>query len=241
VSELLNNALRFLGYGDPRNARLWFVGIEEALGFEKPEDLDKIVEQSFTAYDGCEGSPTPVYAIISQIVTGLLGQSWEEEWPAYRDKRLFSKGSEAVQANLYPLGKAHVNTWPKEYSDWLGLSAEQYYEWISDEISGRFAFIRQTRSEFSNPVTVCFGTTVWHDFIKCFALDESLFVGYQDVFRFYPQERVILTPFFWTGGKKGMTYARVQKLIDLINEQGMNPYNESNQQDKCSVRGIPRR
>ncbi|MBU0678348.1 MAG: hypothetical protein KJ626_09535 [Verrucomicrobia bacterium] len=236
MSDRLENALRFLGYGDPRSARLWFVGIEEALGFEKPEDLDRIVKYPFTAYDGCAGSPTPVYAIMSQIVTGLLGQSWEDEWPAYRDRVLFSSGSEAVQANLYPLGKAHVSTWPQQYTDWLGLTADQYYAWVADENSGRFAFIRQTRSESENPLTICFGTTVWHDFTKCFALDESLFFGYQDVFRFYPEERVILTPFFWTGGKKGMTYARVQKLIDLINELGMNPYMESNQQESGHVR-----
>lgn len=225
----LDNALRFLGYGDPESAKLWFVGIEEARPFETIEELDRPVEHLFNACNGCEGEPTRVYAIISQIVVGLLGKDWQYQWKVYRDRTLFSKGSEAVQANLYPLGKSHVSSWPEVYTE-IGLTAKKYSKWIGSGDSGRFLHLRETRRHFNNPLTICFGTSVWSDFIKCFALDASRFIAYQNVFRFYPEERVILTPFFWTGGKNGMTHVRVQKLIDLIRKIEMNPYKESNQQ-----------
>jgi hypothetical protein len=224
----LDNALRFLGYGDPESAKLWFVGIEEARPFETIEELDRVVEHPFKICAGYEGSPTRVYAIISQIVTGLFGKDWKNQWKDYREQILFSRGSEVVQANLYPLGKPRRSSWPVIYTE-IGLSHKEYYEWIAGAESKRFLLLRKTRSNHDNPLTICFGTSVWSDFIKCFALDESPFDDYQHV-RFYPKERIILTPFFWTGGKKGITHVRVQQLIDLINKIEMNPYKESNQQ-----------
>lgn len=221
----LNNSLRFLGYGDPESAKLWFVGIEEALESES-KDLDRIVEHPFEICDGCPGEPTRVYAIISQIVTGLRGEDWRGRWKEYRDKTLFSKGSDAVQANLYPLGKAHMSSWPAAYTA-LGLTTKkEYYKWIAG-VSGRFLHLRETRSRRDNPLTICFGTSVWPDFIECFALHKSPVID--DAFHFYPEERVILTPFFWTGGKNGMRHERVEKLIALINKREMNPYKESDQ------------
>jgi hypothetical protein len=227
--EILHNAIRFLGYGDPETARLWFFGIEETLQFKSLDELMRTIKTPFEQYQGCKDSQTTVYPIMSKVAIGLLGQNWQEQWPEYRDKKLFSTGSEVVQANLYPLGKARVSKWPDEYVEWFGLDQDQYLQWIADDNSGRFAFIRKTRSEYQNPLTICFGATVWHDFIKCFNLEYSLFIGYQDLFRFYPHERVILTPFFWSGGKSGMSDALIQRFIELINHLQMNPFKESKQ------------
>jgi len=234
--ELLNY---LLGNGDLNTAKVWFVGIEEAEewteeylakieGYENkdynPVESGQILKQEKERSEKGEKF-TSVYDIMSKIVVGLQGDEWQNNWKEYRNEKLFMKGSEVFQINLYPLGKKHVEDWRQEYEEWFGFtSKKQYYEWISENKSVRFAQIRKKRKEHGNPLSICFGKSFWSDFIKCFKLEETLYTGYQDTFIFYKEEKVILVPFFWYGGKSGMTPERTAKFIEYINKLKLNPF-----------------
>lgn len=216
--------LYYLGNGDPRTAKIWFMGIEEAQAYEKLEDIDKVPKE----YGTCRGHPnprnhTPVYDIISKIITGLQGKDWKKEWVGYRNEKLFSEGSEAFQGNLYPLGKEHIEVWPENYTKWFGLNKEEYYEKIYEEKIGRFAYLRTKREEYGRPLIFCFGSSFRSDFIRCFRLNDSLHEDHQE-FRFYIDEKIILNPFFWVGGKTGMSNKRIERILELTNTSELNPF-----------------
>ncbi len=161
---------------------------------------------------------------MSKIILGLKGDDWENKWKEYRDEKLLGEKSEAVQINLYPLGKKHVGKWPENYKEWFDFAdTKKYYEWISEDKNGRFSQIRKKRKEHGNPLVICFGKSFWADFIQCFRLEDDLYTGYQDTFIFYQDKNVILVPFFWYGGKSGMTPERIAKFIENINMLKLNP------------------
>ena len=232
--ELLNY---LLGNGDLNTAKVWFVGIEEAAEWTK-KYIDEIkkgdgnkdfntVESGRIAEDANNygNKFTKVFDIMSKIVIGLQDNDRQNNWKKYRDDKLFMAGSEALQINLYPLGKKHVGDWPQEYKEWFGFATkEEYYKWISEDESGRFAQIREKREKHDNPLTICFGKSFWSDFIKCFNLKEYLYKGYQNTFIFYEEKKVILVPFFWYGGKSGMTDERTAKFLQLIDKLQLNPF-----------------
>lgn len=238
--EVLNY---LLGAGDHKTAKVWFVGIEEAQKWEEkyftkiegyknkdwnPVEGDQILKQEEEIKKDGERF-TNIYDIMSKILIGLQvqGDGWTNtnKWKKYRDERLFMEKSEALQINLYPLGKKHVGDWHQEYKEWFGFATkEEYYKWISEDESGRFAQIREKREKHGNPLTICFGKSFWTDFIKCFKLEDRLYTGYQDAFIFYKKEQVILAPFFWYGGKSGMTDERTKKLLKFIDELQLNPF-----------------
>lgn len=237
--ERLKTLLRYLGNGDLKTAKVWFFGIEEAQPW-KDENINEIyelknndsvvVKAGRIAEDAKKisekgGRFTDTYGIMSKIILGLKGESWtDKEWESYRNTKLFTEGSEAFQGNLYPLGKKSIDTWPTNYENFFGLNKDKYYELMSKEETGRFAYIRAKRETHMKPLTFCFGSSFWHEFIRCFNLENILFSGYQNLFRFYTEERIILTPFFWYGGKSGMTNERIEKLIEITNVLGINSF-----------------
>lgn len=235
--ELLNY---LLGSGDLNTAKVWFVGIEEAEewtlakieGYENkdcnPVKPDQILKQEEEKIRNGEKF-TSVYDIMSKIVIGLKGDDWKNKskWKKYRNEELFMRRSEALQVNLYPLGKGHVHVWRKEYTEWFGFKKEEYYKRVSEDKSGRFAQIRKKRKEHGNQLTICFGKSFWSDFIKCFNLEKPLYTGYQNTLIFYKKENAILVPFFWYGGKSGMSHKRIGKLLGLIKKLNFNPFTKT--------------
>jgi hypothetical protein len=211
-------ALRFLGYGDPKSARIWFVGLEESRAFERQSDFDILPDTPFKAYEGCRGEATPVYVVVSKIVTGLLGQNWNATWREYRDRKLFHTNTQAVLLNLYPLGKGRLKSWPKQYFDWFKMTRDQYYSWVTDDKSGRFPHICTLRNKHRRPLTVCFGTTAWVDFRKCFTLTSP---ANGLPFEFHQTDRIVLTPFF---RHSLMPDDRIRSLIEQINARSLNPF-----------------
>ena len=234
--EMLNY---LLGSGDLKTAKVWFVGIEEAEEWTE-EYLAKIERYENKDYDPVESGQilkqekersekgerfTSVFDIMSKIVMRLQDDDWKNKWKKYRDEKLFTEGSEALQINLYPLGKKHVGDWLQEYKEWFDFTTkEEYYKWIAEDKRGRFAHILEKKKNLGNPLTICFGKSFWSDFRKCFDLEKSLYTGYKDTFLFYKEKKVILVPFFWYGGKSGMTDERTAKFIELINNLKLNPF-----------------
>lgn len=217
-AERLQKAKRFLGYGDPQSAKIWFVGLEEHDQFERPEDIDtKLPNSTFLISDVKESGRTPIYEIMSKIVTGLLGQDWRADWWGYMFNRLFRAGGEAVQANLYPFGKSTFQCWPRLYKAWLGMTHDRYYQWIATEETGRFPLICTERARYGDPLTVCFGQSA--GFRQCFNLTPMA----GNPFEFHDLSRIILTPFF---RYSLMSNDRIHSLIRQINERGMNPFQQ---------------
>lgn len=218
-----NQVMKMLGWGDTRSAKIWFIGLEEASGFKGIEDFEKLQKEEFRPYQGCKGEKTPIYVIMSKIVLGLRGENWRSDWSGYRDNKLFAEGSDALQTNLYPLGKKKLTEWPEQYGSLFGISAADYYGIMSDSNNSRYRLIRERRKDCGDPLTICFGTSGWRDFVKCLELDHAVSEELNGLFRFYAKEKVVLTPFFWSGGKNGLSDVRIQQLIEAINKLGLNP------------------
>jgi len=232
--ERLEILFRYLGNGDLDTAKVWFFGIEEAelWNEETIKEIYKfrgtygVVDTGYISGKAKEYGRkfTKTYDIMSKIILGLKKEPWEDkEWKAYRDEKLFTKGSDAFQGNLYPLGKKGIDTWPADYKHLFGLDRSDYYELMLKERTGRFAVIRQTRKTYCEPLIICFGSSFWSEFISCFDLGNMPFND-QDLFRVYSEEKMILTPFFGYRGKSGMTKRRIENLIGIINKLGINPF-----------------
>jgi len=143
-----------------------------------------------------------------------------KEWQEYRDKYLFTCGSDAFQLNIFPLGKKRVNSWPREYSEMFGYEKDDY---LSTVRRYRFQHILHNRKQFGNPLTICFGKSCWEDFKECLNLQISTYTPLNP-FVLYQHDRVILAPFFWYGGKIGMTDPRIETLVKCINDNKLNPF-----------------
>jgi hypothetical protein len=192
-------AKNFLGFGEPE-APIWFVGLEEAGEWTQNDDeryatghfpfsVDEIARDARSH----GRSYTKVYEIMSKLVVAAIGDPTLRDWRAYRDNCLMQRGSHAFQANLFPLGKSHLSTWPEDYASGFGFpSRRDYYDWARGD---RFDLLRSKHSEYAPRVTVCFGKSGWDDFIRVFDLSEECDDSIAGC-RVYPSSRVVLTPFF---------------------------------------------
>ena len=95
-------------------------------------------------------------------------------------------------ANLYPLGKKHLASWPEHYQEDFGLqSKEEYFDVVHNK---RFPYLKGKWEEKEPDLTICFGKTFWSDFHTVFEIEAD---PEQNGFCIYPDEGIILTPFFW--------------------------------------------
>ena len=220
---VLLRATRFLGHGDPRSAKLWFVGLEEPVPLQKISDLNELPTDIFRTRNGCAGTSTAVYAIISKLIMSLQGDTAPNDWRTYRDNRLFAAGSEVFLTNLYPLGKKIEKDWPRQYQKWLGMTREEYYRWIQRDAPQRFNFLKEQRQHYGQPLTICFGKRHWPHFARCFQLQDELFHD-TTRFRCYPEAGMVMTEFFRSTRMPGES---ITALVKWINDQGLNPYRPS--------------
>jgi hypothetical protein len=150
-----------------------------------------------------------------------MGQNWRDSWGRYRDERLFARDTEVAQANLYPLGKKSLDSWPDRYREWFG-GPDEYRAWIQDDSAGRFPLLRSERRSAGDPLTICFGKSDWPNYVRCLNLPAQVAADDLD-FRVYRIQRVILTPFF-SSRRNCMPLIRIQRLIDVINCNSLNPF-----------------
>jgi len=212
--------MHYLGYGDPRSARVWFVGLEEPQALCTPTALMQRRSRSYQVRNGCKGAKTAVYIVISKIITGLHAQSSPAKWREYHDYQLFSAGSAVFQTNLYPLGKRSEIHWPTNYQRWFRMSRNEYYALFRNTACERFAFLRSKRAYYGNPLTICFGKGNWKQFARCFTdVDEEF--SDEGAFRCYRRSRIIMTEFF---RHTRMPDRSVRELILLISREGWNPF-----------------
>lgn len=213
-------ATRFLGYGNPDHAKVWFAGLEDVcvVGSQKQlRNLPKRVQHYRHVID--ESAPS-VYTLISKVITSLKGDGRSTEWRHYKSRILFQPDCDAFLTNLYPLGKPLEQDWPCNYRKWLDMTSEQYYAWIQSDELPRFEFLRRCRMRRGEPLTICFGKKHWPHFIRCFATpgDSVANIGR---FGFIPARNLVLTEFFRS---TRMPDSSIGELVGLINSFSMNPF-----------------
>ncbi len=214
------HATHFLGYGNPHNAKVWFVGLEDVRTVRSRSQLRSMPTRiNLYRSDLGESSPS-VYTVISKIIMRLKGDKRSTAWREYKIGHLFQPDGDALLANLYPLGKRVEQDWPHAYREWLDMTADQYYGWIQSSELPRFEFLKRCRSQFSEPLTICFGKNHWRHFIRCFAGEEDPVIDFGR-FRFIPLRKLILTEFFRS---TRMPDTSINDLVNSINGLSMNPF-----------------
>ena len=210
--NILNN---FKGFGNPKG-KIWFVGVEEAADFNSNLDnIIKVYSKDFVPFrvnsireDALKYGKnyTEVYDIMAKIIVELYPNT---DWKTYRNEKLLTADSKEFQMNLYPLGKKNTKIWPKFYQDTFGFKDQQ--EYISFFKESRFKFLNEFRITEKPSFTICFGITYRDDFKIAFDLQEGIMSEFN--IEYFPNERVIITPFF---NNRNMGQERINKITEII-------------------------
>ena len=217
---LHRHATRFLGYGDPEHAKIWFVGLENITQLKTRKDLRHLPAQPYLFRTAEQDKAPAVYTVISKVVTQLKGAKQGAAWRAYQAQDLFKPGSDAFLTNLYPLGKRIEKEWPETYQEWFGMTRVEYYRWLQYDNLQRFTFLQKSRLAYHEPLTICFGKNHWPHFKRCFAVDKEACIEL-DRFQVIRSRNLIMTEFFRS---TRMPDASIANLVSLINELKMNPF-----------------
>lgn len=208
----------FKGFGEPFG-KIWFIGIEESgVWSDDPNEFQKEIKSysckgGFKFNNGSNSLKTPVYVIISKIMSGLNGKGFD--WREYRKICLFRPKTDVFQMNLYPLGKKNVGDWPAHYKSLFSYGKEDYERYISDVKELRFPKLRKFWHEKSPQITICFGKTYWSDFKELLDLDGRPESHKDGSIQLYRGEKVVLTPFFGNGQ---MGEDRIQTLVRILKD-----------------------
>ena len=213
----------FIGSGT-LPAPIWFIGIEEAGGWnEDPEkdreSYDNYTRRWFPAERGkiekeAEGRGyTKIYDIMSKLVAAITnpGHPNFPGWKEYRNKKLIQADGITFHANLFPLGKKSVGEWPDHYKNLFGLGKEDRSEYERMVTNDRFPRLRSAWEDAAPVITVCFGFSNWRDFenlLKPAEPPEEF-----DNCKLYKKSGVVLTRFF---KYRFMPHTRIQGLAEKL-------------------------
>ena len=219
---------RYIGWGDPSDRGLWFIGIEEGsyiyedredilrrVGegrvtqdgeityWENPnEPLAKATDQSRFLHHGWAAVHIPSWAskIASSISRGCkLG--WESEWRQYRERKLWTPGSKVFNANLFPLPRPRTKDRPSRYEQLFGVNLDSPNAYI-EQCSERHRWLRDFWNKKRPEATICFGKANWNVFKKVLQLSSQTADRRMNgclEFHESDSQHVILTPFFGRG------------------------------------------
>lgn len=213
--EILN---KFKGFGNP-TGDYWFIGIEEALP-TTADNLQEIIKKYDkeiipTKHGEIKDTAnrlgnrfTKVYDIMSKII--INGDNWKE----YRDTRLLQADSNEFQMNLFPLGKPKVSHWPTYYNELFSIpSIDIYFDYVKRT---RFKILKSFWDKYQPRITICFGSSFLNEFKSVFNLsdnEERLFK--EENIYFYPQHRILITPFF---DYRQLKSRGLMKIIEIIKD-----------------------
>lgn len=200
--EIFNHCL---GEGNPKGI-FWTIGIEE--GESISADNLKIKKEEYNCLyrtvEPIEEKSSDIYDIACKLINGLDNQ----EYYRYRCNHYLQEDSNEFHSNLYPLGKPSTNTPITKYRDLFGINSyEDYEQYVKNS---RWPKLLSLWKKSRPSITFCFGKTYWSDFIELLELTEEPFEkkNFDDrEFMFYPQSKVMLTPFFSYG--RGMSHKRI--------------------------------
>lgn len=222
MADLMNDRFKILcyfkGFGNP-NGKLWFVGIEEAIGFET--DFDNILESYSREYIPAERNSikeksekygrhyTKIYDVMAKII---VGQTSETDWKKYRNQSLLQAASNEFQMNLYPLGKKNTKIWNNFYQDTFGFKDKQDY--VNYVQTNRFTQLYNYWQSNRPSFTICFGKGYKEDFKQALSLQKEIYIKESDLVLF-PDDKVVLTPFF---DNRNMGQERINQTIETIKQ-----------------------
>ncbi len=188
---------RYLGWGDPSEGGIWFVGIEEAgvwggdnlssiLAVEEP--IINLAKKQIKELDLIDGwyknsSWEPTKSRLLKVIEDIadaVGVSRAVLWRA---------GCKVFQTNLYPLGRPRTRDWPPHYKKLFDFGKEDLDRYKKQVQEKRFPDIRK-RWLLSKPkATICFGTS--HEYIKGFA---QIFLNGIDLsLKKHPQHKIFFS------------------------------------------------
>jgi hypothetical protein len=198
-------AARHIGWGDPAENGLFFVGIEETLHWRQQE-LDRYRKQQASqgklTWDPCVEEDTsddrkrtktriPYWtaSIASQVCrSGKDRDSYQ--------RTLWQPDTQVFNANLLPLGKLQTSAWPDGYEALFGWKREDRPQYLVAVTQHRYPALREFWKERKPAATVCFGKGYWPEFKAAFELQGNGAVAGNGRLRFFEREHFVLAPFF---------------------------------------------
>ena len=225
--EQFEKALRYLGRGDPASACLWFLGIDDGCGFRAPDDLAYLCSEP-NSHASATLSHSQENAIIARLVVSLMKPERPLPWKAYRDNKLFTKGSEAFLTYIFPIGRNTWEKWPSIYEEKFGMTSARYHTFALLERPGRLGYLHEVMQRGNCRLLIFYGMSkstrnYWKSIMDFFDLKEDVFLSIGDYIRAYPVKRIVMLPPFTNTSMKQATIHRIVRLIDEI---GLNPFKE---------------
>jgi hypothetical protein len=110
TTDTLKDINQWLGWGDPKQG-VWFVGIEEGATFTR-ENISGIHGRRYHPVGQVGNRNSPVAIRTGKIVCGVTGSP---DLAEYRRSRMGWTGSGVFNANMFPVGKPSLKSWPSTY------------------------------------------------------------------------------------------------------------------------------
>lgn len=215
---------RYLGWGEPAGG-VWFVGMEESQGWNGSTE-----EQVIRHYDGLQEYSGPesfsdwtdlkhagkgIRDTTSKILQRISLRGSGLSWQNYRDRYLWAPGSLTFQANLFPIGKPTLQSWPNEFEVLFGYGAsdrQAYKDYVAET---RFKKLSALWTRSRPQATICFGRAGWDFFRSIFVRQDDLHAVLSDKVHIYQNTRLILTPFFAYGH---VSTQEIEQMVEVLKE-----------------------
>jgi|ERR1035438_10111249 hypothetical protein len=198
LNENFMSLCNYIGSGNI-SSKIWFVGIEEGGEAISEKDLDEQLSkcQEEHKYFNDASSKTPVWGIIADLLYDKYLDKHKLGKKEYRQNMFNENYSYFFLAELFPLPKPNTSSWSEDYNKIFGYSKNDFYQYLSDVRSFRYPIIYKKWMEIKPSLTICFGSSYWNEFINLFKLGHSRFINLPGSGLIkYPDENIILTPFF---------------------------------------------
>lgn len=228
---------RYLGWGDPGEKGIWFVGIEEAGSWGNTEkeypnegqiskldrarkQIKRFIDHTRCNWYSCDTEDAPykptktrVFPNIAKIVCNF--STIERDRKKYRENHLFREGCRIFQANLFPLGKPSTANWPDYYKDLFGYGKDDRGLYEREVERTRFDEIYRRWSESKPQATICLGRSYEDKFGKLFCLRE----GFKELHPFIlcnESQKILITQHFSSPHWSNCVSDKVRIINDML-------------------------
>ena len=206
LKKTLKLSVTFWAMGKP-DSNIWFVGIEEGGSTVEEDDLVRQLEvckkiTDFIPEAKENGSVPSIWNIISELMYDKTNNISNLTFEEYGSKLLSEDYSYFFLTNLFPLPRPQNNKWSEKYIQMFGFESPDL-NYISDVRFNRYPLIYKLWKKSNPKLTICCGIGSWDEFINLLQLGHSFFnTSLNSRILYFPEEKVLLTPFFSNRGFK---------------------------------------
>lgn len=234
--ERFGTLINFKGFGNPRGRRkICFIGIEEASGFSdiQTDLLDQNIINDYgneikielphnyfeyIANWNRENAPsryTKVYEYMAKFINNITPNITEAEIL----DNLFTENGLAFQMNLYPLGRENTREITIDFTEPERFNLNSYEDYRRRVMEERFPLLRDfwVNNNDNFAITICFGSDYWEDYKNLFGIVREADRN-NDYYKYYRNERILLTPFF-KSGNGALNNDLMLELFEVIREE----------------------